>query len=76
MAADLELSLRHGHSGRLFVRLVEGGGYHVRAVIDGKEIARKDCSDWRAVERFRARMKTLLQPEDTVPTASGYHSAA
>ena len=62
MAGHVELPIAFpGHVAKLQVSLAPGVGYQVSASVDGREIARKQCSDWRRVERFRYRMQMWLQ---------------
>ena len=62
MSAPVEMPLSiSGHVAKLQVCPADGGGYRVVAVVDGREIAQKYCSDWRRVERFRCRMQMWLQ---------------
>jgi hypothetical protein len=79
MPADFELPIAlHGHVARLFVRPADAGGYEVRAEVDAREIAKKHCSDWRRVERFRSQLQRRLQcpGADVVDRPRAHDSAA
>jgi hypothetical protein len=57
----LELSLVcRDHAARMEVTPSTDGGWDARIVVDGQEIARDYCADWRRVQRLRARMQTWL----------------
>jgi hypothetical protein len=61
-----------GHVAFLLVKPVGAGGYTATAEVDGRSIARRACSDWRRVERFRARMQVaLLNPRGVSATSVG-----
>ena len=60
IARDLPL-IFSGHTARVRVLSDDDGGWDVRTVIDGREIASDYCPDWRSVERFHLRMQQWLK---------------
>ena len=59
LARDLPLDFG-AHSARVHVEPDNDGGWSVSTEVDGRAVAADYCPDWRAVERFRARMQQWL----------------